>query len=81
MSTASAKRPWPNMAKKSSILQPPNPGDFQLQECILPRIHIDDQALQTLTQQPAGPVLLTVVGVGFAAYGLYCFARARYERQ
>ena len=40
-----------------------------------------DQALQTLKQQLAGPVLLTVVGVGFAAYGLYCFARARYERQ
>jgi hypothetical protein len=40
-----------------------------------------DQALQTLKEQPAGPYLLTVVGVGFAAYGLYCFARARYERE
>jgi hypothetical protein len=40
-----------------------------------------DQALTTLREQPAGPALLTAIGVGFAAYGLYCIARARYERQ
>lgn len=40
-----------------------------------------DQALQTLKEQPAGPYLLTAVGVGFGAYGLYCFVRARYERE
>lgn len=39
-----------------------------------------DQALQTLKQQPFGPVLLAAVGVGFAAFGLYSFARAGYER-
>lgn len=39
-----------------------------------------DQALQTLKQQPFGPYLLAAVGIGFVAFGLYCFARARYER-
>lgn len=39
-----------------------------------------DQGLQTLKQQPFGPVLLAAVGIGFAAFGLYSFARARYER-
>lgn len=40
-----------------------------------------DQALATLKQLPAGPWLLTVVAVGFGAFGLYSFARARYERR
>lgn len=39
-----------------------------------------DGALRTLREQPAGPVLLALVAVGLAAYGLYSFARARYAR-
>ena len=39
-----------------------------------------DQALQSLKEQPFGPWLLAAVGIGFVAFGLYCFARARYER-
>ncbi|HSK26113.1 MAG TPA: DUF1206 domain-containing protein [Jiangellales bacterium] len=39
-----------------------------------------DAALRTLKEQPFGPWLLTMVGLGIAAYGVYCFARARYER-
>lgn len=37
-----------------------------------------DQALQTVLEQPFGPVLLTAIGLGIAAYGLFCFARARH---
>lgn len=37
-----------------------------------------DQALQTILQQPFGQVLLTAIGLGIAAYGLFCFARARH---
>jgi type IV secretory pathway VirB2 component (pilin) len=37
-----------------------------------------DQALQKVLQQPFGPVLLIVIGVGIACYGLFCFARARH---
>ena len=37
-----------------------------------------DQALQTVLEQPFGPVLLTLVGAGIAAYGLFCFARAKH---
>lgn len=36
-----------------------------------------DGALHTLRQQPFGSVLLTAVAVGLAAYGVYCFVRAR----
>ena len=39
-----------------------------------------DGALRSLRQQPVGPWLLTVVAFGIAAFGLYCFARARYTR-
>lgn len=39
-----------------------------------------DAALRTLKEQPFGPWLLTVVALGIGAYGIYCFARARYER-
>jgi hypothetical protein len=39
-----------------------------------------DQALRTIRDQPFGPVLLCVVGLGIAAYGVYSFARARYAR-
>ncbi|MDN5761698.1 MAG: DUF1206 domain-containing protein [Microlunatus sp.] len=36
-----------------------------------------DAALGTLRAQPFGPVLLLVMALGFAAFGLYCFAWAR----
>lgn len=37
-----------------------------------------DQALQEIVQQPFGQVLLTLVAVGIACYGLFAFARARH---
>jgi hypothetical protein len=37
-----------------------------------------DQALQTLRDQPFGPVLLCAVAAGIASYGLFCFAQARH---
>jgi type IV secretory pathway VirB2 component (pilin) len=37
-----------------------------------------DQALQRVLQAPGGPVALVVIGVGFACYGLFCFARSRH---
>lgn len=36
-----------------------------------------DAALRTLAAQPFGPYLLTVVALGLAAFGVYCFAAAR----
>lgn len=39
-----------------------------------------DGALRTVLEVPLGPVLLTVVALGLAAYGVYSFARARYAR-
>jgi type IV secretory pathway VirB2 component (pilin) len=39
-----------------------------------------DGALRSLRQQVVGPWLLTAVGLGIAAYGLYSFARARHAR-
>lgn len=39
-----------------------------------------DAALRTLGEQPAGSLLLIVIGVGLALYGLYSIARARYVR-
>lgn len=39
-----------------------------------------DGALKTLKDQSFGPVLLTLVALGIAAYGVYSFARARYAR-
>lgn len=39
-----------------------------------------DGALQTLREQPFGPVLLVVVAPGIIAYGAYSLARARYAR-
>ncbi len=40
-----------------------------------------DDALTTLREQPFGPYLLTAVALGLLAYGVYCFAWARYVRQ
>jgi hypothetical protein len=39
-----------------------------------------DAALRTLAGQPFGPVLLIAVALGFAAFGIYCFAAARSHR-
>ncbi|MEG9224654.1 DUF1206 domain-containing protein [Aeromicrobium sp. Sec7.5] len=39
-----------------------------------------DDALKTVRDQPFGPYLLTGVALGLAAFGLYCFAWARYAR-
>jgi hypothetical protein len=39
-----------------------------------------DAALRTLVEQPYGVFLLIAVGVGFAAFGVYCFVQSRYRR-
>jgi type IV secretory pathway VirB2 component (pilin) len=39
-----------------------------------------DEALKSLQDQPFGPWLLLIIAIGIAAYGIYCFARARYQR-
>jgi hypothetical protein len=39
-----------------------------------------DGALAQLSQTPAGPWLLGLVALGLMAYGLFCFAEARYGR-
>jgi len=39
-----------------------------------------DGALHTLRDAPAGQILLTVVAVGFIAFAVYLFARAKYAR-
>lgn len=39
-----------------------------------------DGAIDTLKDAPAGPAVVVIVGLGFAAYGLYSFARSRYAR-
>jgi len=40
-----------------------------------------DDALTTLRDEPFGPYLLTAIALGLLAYGVYCFAWARYVRQ
>jgi hypothetical protein len=40
-----------------------------------------DEALKSLQDQPFGPWLLVIIAVGIAAFGIYCFARARYQRR
>jgi hypothetical protein len=39
-----------------------------------------DGAIETLLGAPGGAIIVVLVGIGFAAYGLYSFARARYAR-
>ncbi len=39
-----------------------------------------DGALTTLRDQPYGAILLGLIGLGLAAYGLYCWVNARYRR-
>ncbi|MGZ0148276.1 DUF1206 domain-containing protein [Kribbella sp. WER1] len=40
-----------------------------------------DTALRTIKQQPFGAVLLTVLAVGIAAFGAYCFSWSRNARR
>lgn len=37
-----------------------------------------DQALAEVLDRPLGPFLLAAIAAGFAAYGLFCFAQARW---
>ncbi len=37
-----------------------------------------DQALRSLLDAPAGPALVIAIGLGFGAYGLFCFAWSRH---
>jgi hypothetical protein len=37
-----------------------------------------DGALTALAEQPYGPLALAVIGVGFAAFGVFSFGRSRY---
>lgn len=39
-----------------------------------------DDALTTVREQPFGPYLLTLVALGLAAFGLFCFAWARHAK-
>jgi hypothetical protein len=39
-----------------------------------------DAALRTLIAQPFGKLLLFLVAIGFAAFGIYCFLQARYRK-
>jgi hypothetical protein len=39
-----------------------------------------DAALRTLREQSYGPVLLTLMALGIAAFGVYCFLQSRYRR-
>lgn len=40
-----------------------------------------DEALRTLGSQPYGSVLLTLMALGIAAFGLYCFGWSRHAKQ
>jgi hypothetical protein len=40
-----------------------------------------DGALRTVLQAPFGRILLTLVAVGIAAFGAFCFVRARYPER
>lgn len=39
-----------------------------------------DGALRTLRDQPFGPYLLTLVALGIAAFGVFCFGRAKHAK-
>jgi hypothetical protein len=39
-----------------------------------------DAALRTLVREPFGEFLLIVVGIGIAAFGIYCFFQSRYRK-
>lgn len=39
-----------------------------------------DAAIESIRVLPFGPLLVTAVGVGFLAYGVFCVFRARYAK-
>ncbi len=39
-----------------------------------------DAALKTLAGHPWGVWLLALIGLGIAAFGIYCFAQAKYRK-
>ena len=39
-----------------------------------------DGALKSLRDEPFGPALLVVMAIGFAAFGLYSFSRAKHAK-
>ncbi len=39
-----------------------------------------DAALRTLVEQSYGPILLGLVALGIACYGVYCFVQSRYRK-
>lgn len=39
-----------------------------------------DGSLKALAELPLGQIILVLIGLGFVAYGIYCFARARLAR-
>ena len=39
-----------------------------------------DAALNTLRDQPYGPILLTLVALGIAAFGVFCFVQSKYRK-
>ena len=39
-----------------------------------------DAALQTLREQSYGPLLLALIALGIAAFGVYCFLQSRYRK-
>ncbi|MCI4065359.1 DUF1206 domain-containing protein [Micromonospora sp. R77] len=39
-----------------------------------------DAALRTMRDQPWGPVILALMALGIAAFGVYCFLQSRYRR-
>ena len=39
-----------------------------------------DAALRTLRDQAYGPILLILIALGIAAFGVYCFLQARYRK-
>jgi len=39
-----------------------------------------DSALKTLATEPYGPWLLALIALGIAAFGVYCFAQAKFRR-
>ena len=52
-----------------------NFGDYQRQLFLVDHAGLP---LQTVLEQPFGQVLLTAIALGIAAYGLFCFARAKH---
>ena len=39
-----------------------------------------DAALRTLRDQSYGPILLALMALGIAAFGVYCFFQSRYRK-